>query len=56
MITLTLVHRLRVSENRVMMRIFGPKSEEVAGGRRRLLNKELHNFYASNGGRDWWGM
>jgi hypothetical protein len=40
-------HRLRVSENRALMRIFGPKREEVAGGWRRLHNEELHNFYAS---------
>jgi hypothetical protein len=29
-----------VSENRVL-KIFGPKREEVAGGWRRLLNEEL---------------
>jgi hypothetical protein len=28
-------------------RIFGPESEEVAGGWRRLHNEELHNLYAS---------
>jgi hypothetical protein len=33
-------------ENRVL-RIFGAKSEEVAGGWRRLHNEELHNLYAS---------
>jgi hypothetical protein len=37
-------HRLRVSENRVLRGIFGPKREEVAGGWRRLHNKELHNL------------
>jgi len=31
----------------VLMRIFGPKREEVEGGWRRLHNEELHNFYAS---------
>jgi hypothetical protein len=36
-----------VSENRVLMGIFGPKREEVAGGWRRLHNEELHNLYAS---------
>jgi hypothetical protein len=39
--------RLRVSENRVLRRIFWPKREEVAGGRRRLNNEELHNFNSS---------
>jgi hypothetical protein len=37
-------HRLRVSENRVLRRIFGPKREEVVGGWRRLHNEELHNL------------
>jgi hypothetical protein len=36
--------QLRMSENRVL-RIFGPKDEEVAGGWRRMHNEELHNFY-----------
>jgi hypothetical protein len=40
-------HRLRVSENRVLKEIFGPKREEVAGGWRRLHNEDLHNLYAS---------
>jgi hypothetical protein len=39
--------RLRVSENRVLRRIFGPKREEVAGGWRRLHNEKLRNLYAS---------
>jgi hypothetical protein len=37
-------HRLRVFENRVPRRIYGPKWEEVAGGWRRLHNEELHNL------------
>jgi hypothetical protein len=37
-----------VSDNRVMMRIFGPKREEVAGGWRRLHNEEFHNLYNSH--------
>jgi hypothetical protein len=39
-------HRLRVFENRVLKRIFGPKKDEVTGGWRRLHN-ELHNLYFS---------
>jgi hypothetical protein len=46
-LTLREEHRLRVSENRVQRRIFGPKREEVAGDWRRLHNEELHKFYAS---------
>jgi hypothetical protein len=37
----------RVFVNKVMRRIFEPKREEVAGGWRRLHNKELHNLNAS---------
>ena len=33
---------LKVSENRALKRIFGPKWNEVPGERRRLHNKELH--------------
>jgi hypothetical protein len=36
-----------VSENTALRRIFGPKREKMAGGWRRLHNKELHNFFAS---------
>jgi hypothetical protein len=39
--------RLRVFENRVLRRIFGPKRNEVTGGRRKLHNEELHNLYSS---------
>jgi hypothetical protein len=39
--------RLRVCENRVLRRIFGPKREEVVGGWRRLHNEELHNLCIS---------
>jgi hypothetical protein len=35
-------------ENRVQRRMYGPKREEVVGGRRRLHNEELHNLYASS--------
>jgi hypothetical protein len=46
-LTLREEHRLRVFENRVVRRVFGPKKDEVAGGWRRLHNEELHNLYAS---------
>jgi hypothetical protein len=35
-----------VFENRVL-RIFGPKRDEVTGGWRKLHNEELHNLYSS---------
>jgi hypothetical protein len=38
---------LRVFENRVLRRIFGPKRDEVTGGWRKLHNEELHNLYSS---------
>jgi hypothetical protein len=40
-------HRLRVFENRVLRRIFGPKRDEIIGGWRKLHNEELHNLYSS---------
>jgi hypothetical protein len=40
-------HRLRVFENRVLRRIFGPKRDEVMGEWRKLHNKELHDLYSS---------
>jgi hypothetical protein len=36
-----------VFENRVLRRTFVPEREKVAGGWRRLHNKELHNICAS---------
>jgi hypothetical protein len=36
-----------VFENRVLRRIFGPKRDEVTGGRRKWNNKELHDLYSS---------
>jgi hypothetical protein len=39
--------RLRVFENRVLRRIFGPKRDEVTGEWRRLHNKELFGLYFS---------
>jgi hypothetical protein len=45
-LTLREEHGLRVSENRVLRRIFGPKREED-GSWRKLHNDELHNLYSS---------
>jgi hypothetical protein len=39
---------MRVSETRVMRKIFGHTREEVVGCWRRLHNEELRNWYASN--------
>jgi hypothetical protein len=39
-------HRLRVFENRVLRRIFGPKREEDVSWRK-LDNDELHSLYSS---------
>jgi hypothetical protein len=44
-VTLREEHRLRVFENRVLKRIFGPKREE--DGSWRKLHNELHNLYSS---------
>jgi hypothetical protein len=37
-------YRLRMFENRVLRRIFGPKRDEVIGGWGKLHNEELHNL------------
>ena len=54
-------HRLRVSENRVLRRIFGPKRDEVTGRWRKLLKEELNDLYSSpnivrviKSRRMWW--
>jgi hypothetical protein len=46
-LTLREEHRLRLFENRVLRRIFGPKRNEVTGEWRKLHNEELHNLYSS---------
>jgi hypothetical protein len=46
-LTLREEHRLRVFENRVLRRIFGPKRDDVTGDWRKLHNEELHNLYSS---------
>jgi hypothetical protein len=44
-LTLREEHRLRVFEDRVLRRIFGPKGDEVTGEWRKLHNEELHILY-----------
>jgi hypothetical protein len=46
-LTLREEHRLRVFENRVLRRIFGPKRDEVTGEWRKLHIEELHSLYSS---------
>ena len=38
--------RLRVFENRVLRRVFGPKRDEVTGEWRKLHNEELRDLYS----------
>jgi hypothetical protein len=40
-------HRLRVFEDRVLRRIFGPKRDEVAGGWRKLYKGKFRDLYSS---------
>jgi len=46
-LTLREKRRLRVFENRVLKRIFGPKRDEVRGEWRKLHNEELSDLYCS---------
>jgi hypothetical protein len=46
-LTLREEHRLRVFENWLLRRIFGPKRDEVTGEWRILHNKELNDLYSS---------
>jgi hypothetical protein len=38
--------RLKVFENRVLRRVFGPKRDEVTGEWRKLQNEELNDLYS----------
>jgi hypothetical protein len=40
--------RLRVFENGMLRRMFGPKRDEVTGEWRKLYNEELNNLYSSS--------
>jgi hypothetical protein len=56
-------HKLRVFENRVLRRVFGPKRDEVTGEWRRVYNEGFYALYFSpnilvirSGRIDVWGM
>jgi len=40
--------RLRVSENRVLRRIFGPKRDKTTGEWKKLHNEEFNDLYSSS--------
>ena len=46
-LTLREERKLRVFENMVLRRIFGPRRDEVTGEWRRLYNEELNDLYSS---------
>jgi hypothetical protein len=46
-LTLREEHRLRVFENGMLRRIFGPKRDKVTVEWRKLHNEELHDLYSS---------
>jgi len=46
-LTLREERKLKVFENMVLRRIFGPRRNEVTGEWRRLHNEELNNLYCS---------
>jgi hypothetical protein len=48
-LTLREVHKLRVFEDKVLRRIFGPKKDGMTAGWIKRLNEELHNLYSSTG-------
>jgi len=47
-LTLREEHWLRVFENRVLKRIFGPKRDEITGEWKKLQNEELYDLYSSS--------
>jgi len=46
-LTLREERKLKVFENMVLRRIFGPRREEITGEWRRLRNEELNDLYCS---------
>jgi hypothetical protein len=40
--------RLRVFENRVLRKVFGPKRDEIIGVWRKFHNKELRDLFSSS--------
>ena len=46
-LTLREERRLRVFENRVLWKVFGPKRDEVTGKWRKLHNEELNDLYSN---------
>jgi hypothetical protein len=46
-LTLREEHGLKLFGNRVLVKIFEPKRDEVEGGWIRQRNEELHNLYLS---------
>ena len=46
-LTLREERKLKVFENIVLRRIFGPRGDEVTGERRSLHNEELNDLYSS---------
>jgi hypothetical protein len=53
LLTLRQERRLRVFENRVLRRVFGPKRDEVTGEWRKLHNVELNDLYSLPKLRGW---
>jgi hypothetical protein len=41
-------HKLKLSESKIVRRVFRPETEEVTGEWRKLHNEELHNFCSSS--------